>query len=342
MRRRHGRARPARRARGRRRRARAPGRPRPRRRRDRRRRRRARRVDDHRRVEARGRGARATGSPPARSRPTRRSASASTAVGEETALAGIQRLVAEAQTSRSRTQALADRAAALLFYVAVGAAVVTFVVWALLGDVDVARDQHGHRARHLLPARARAGDPARDRDLDLAGGPQRNPRQGPPQPRAQPPRRRRPLRQDGHADARRARRHGRRRAGIATPCWRRRGAVEAESEHPLARAIVAAARERGAIPAARDFRAMSGRGVEASRRRGPRRGRRAEPAARARPRRARRAPARDGAVAEPRRLRPLPRATTAPSSAPSRSRTRSARRRARRSSGCTSSASASR
>ncbi len=42
------------------------------------------------------------------------------------------------------------------------------------------------------------------------------------------------------------------------------GAVEAESEHPLARAIVAAARERGAIPAARDFHAMSGRGVEAS------------------------------------------------------------------------------
>src|SRR5574338_610508 len=59
-----------------------------------------------------------------------------TAVGEETALAGIERLVAEAQESRSRTQALADRAAALLFYVAVGAAAVTFVVWALLDDFD--------------------------------------------------------------------------------------------------------------------------------------------------------------------------------------------------------------
>ena len=96
-----------------------------------------------------------------------------TAVGEETALAGIQRLVAEAQASRSRTQALADRAAALLFYVAVGAAVVTFVVWALLGDGDAAVDQHRHRAGHLLPARARARDPARDRDLDLARGSQR-------------------------------------------------------------------------------------------------------------------------------------------------------------------------
>ena len=41
-----------------------------------------------------------------------------TAVGEDTTLAGIRRLVAEAQASRSRAQALADRAAALLFYVA--------------------------------------------------------------------------------------------------------------------------------------------------------------------------------------------------------------------------------
>ena len=43
-----------------------------------------------------------------------------TAVGDDTALAGIQRLVEEAQASRSRAQALADRAAAFLFYVATG------------------------------------------------------------------------------------------------------------------------------------------------------------------------------------------------------------------------------
>ena len=42
------------------------------------------------------------------------------AVGDDTALAGIQRLVAEAQQSRSWAQVLADRAAALLFYVAAG------------------------------------------------------------------------------------------------------------------------------------------------------------------------------------------------------------------------------
>ncbi len=58
------------------------------------------------------------------------------AIGDDTALAGIQRLVAEAQQSKSRAQALADRFAGLLFYVATGAAVVTFVVWTLLGDID--------------------------------------------------------------------------------------------------------------------------------------------------------------------------------------------------------------
>ena len=60
------------------------------------------------------------------------------AVGDDTALAGIQRLVAEAQASRSRAQALADRAAGWLFYVAAGAGIVTFVVWMLVGDADEA------------------------------------------------------------------------------------------------------------------------------------------------------------------------------------------------------------
>ncbi|WP_024368574.1 HAD-IC family P-type ATPase, partial [Arthrobacter sp. TB 26] len=58
-----------------------------------------------------------------------------TAIGEDTALAGIRRLVAEAQASSSRAQALADRAAAFLFYFAAGAGVVTFIAWTLLGSV---------------------------------------------------------------------------------------------------------------------------------------------------------------------------------------------------------------
>ncbi|MDI3243508.1 HAD-IC family P-type ATPase, partial [Arthrobacter sp. AL05] len=58
-----------------------------------------------------------------------------TAVGDDTALAGIQRLVAEAQASSSKAQALADRAAGFLFYFAAGAGVLTFIVWSLLGSV---------------------------------------------------------------------------------------------------------------------------------------------------------------------------------------------------------------
>src|SRR5262249_60505903 len=60
------------------------------------------------------------------------------AVGADTALAGIQRLVEEAQASQSRAQALADRFAALLFYVAVAAGALTFIVWAALGHPDQA------------------------------------------------------------------------------------------------------------------------------------------------------------------------------------------------------------
>jgi Cu2+-exporting ATPase len=59
-----------------------------------------------------------------------------TAIGDQTALSGIMRLVAAAQASGSRTQALADRAAAILFYVAVVSGVVTFTYWWLSGDKE--------------------------------------------------------------------------------------------------------------------------------------------------------------------------------------------------------------
>lgn len=59
-----------------------------------------------------------------------------TETGESTALAGIQRLVSEAQSSSSRAQRIADRAAAWLFWFALGAAVLTALVWALLGMPD--------------------------------------------------------------------------------------------------------------------------------------------------------------------------------------------------------------
>ena len=50
----------------------------------------------------------------------------------------------------------------------------------------------------------------------------------------------------------------------STSCSHVAGAVEADSEHPLARAIVTTASERGTVPRARDFRSLAGRGVEAS------------------------------------------------------------------------------
>ena len=60
------------------------------------------------------------------------------AVGADTALAGIMRLVAAAQASASRAQALADRAAALLFYVAVAAGALTLAYWWAAGDPESA------------------------------------------------------------------------------------------------------------------------------------------------------------------------------------------------------------
>ncbi len=55
-----------------------------------------------------------------------------TATGDQTALAGIMRLVAEAQQSKSNTQVLADRAAGWLFYIALGVAALTAVVWTVV------------------------------------------------------------------------------------------------------------------------------------------------------------------------------------------------------------------
>jgi Cu2+-exporting ATPase len=54
-----------------------------------------------------------------------------TATGDETALAGIMRLVEEAQGSKSSTQILADRAAGWLFYLAIAVAAITAVAWIL-------------------------------------------------------------------------------------------------------------------------------------------------------------------------------------------------------------------
>jgi len=60
-----------------------------------------------------------------------------TAIGEQTALAGIMRLVQEAQNSKSPTQLLADRAAGWLFYVALAVAILTAIAWTIATGFNV-------------------------------------------------------------------------------------------------------------------------------------------------------------------------------------------------------------
>jgi Cu2+-exporting ATPase len=186
------------------------------------------------------------------------------AVGEDTALAGIQRLVAEAQGSRSRAQALADRAAALLFYVALAAAVVTVVVWTLLGQPDAAvtlavtvliiacphalglaiplvtaistalSARHGVLVKDRLALeRMRRVDAVMfDKTGTLTRGEHRVTGV---------------VAADGDGDR----------------LLRLAAAVEADSEHPVARAIVEAASGLGALPSASGFSSLTGRGVQA-------------------------------------------------------------------------------
>ncbi|SEP32723.1 ATPase, P-type (transporting), HAD superfamily, subfamily IC, partial [Halogranum amylolyticum] len=60
-----------------------------------------------------------------------------TKTGDETTLAGIMRLVDEAQKSKSRTQLLADRAAGWLFYIALAVAGITAVAWVVATGFNI-------------------------------------------------------------------------------------------------------------------------------------------------------------------------------------------------------------
>jgi Cu2+-exporting ATPase len=185
------------------------------------------------------------------------------AVGENTALAGIQRLVAEAQGSRSRAQALADRAAALLFYVATAAGLITYLAWTLLGEqrgavertVTVLVIACPHALGLAIPLvisistalSARNGILVKDRlalermrDVDVVLFDKTG-----------------TLTAAQHAvtDISAL---GREDEALALAA-----AVESDSEHPLARAIVRAAEAKGDVPRASEFRSMTARGVEA-------------------------------------------------------------------------------
>jgi P-type Cu2+ transporter len=191
-----------------------------------------------------------------------------TKVGEDTALAGIMRLVADAQASKSGAQILADRAAAWLFYVALGAAALTLVAWWLLRPGDpgfvlervvtvliiacphalglaiplVAQISTALGARQGLLIRSRiALEEARRIDVvlfDKTGTLTRG--------------------RLGVSDVVAA--EGREEDEVLALA----ASVEASSEHPLAQAIVAEAAARGVtMPRATRFASLTGRGVEA-------------------------------------------------------------------------------
>jgi Cu2+-exporting ATPase len=190
-----------------------------------------------------------------------------TAVGEETALSGIMRMVAAAQASGSRTQALADRAAALLFYVAVASGAITMAYWWFSGDREhalirtatvliiacphalglaiplvIAISTSLGAQNGLLVKDRLALERARDLDIvifDKTGTLTRGS----------------PVLSDAavvpESDE----------AYVVS----RAAAVEANSEHPLAQAIVADARRRNLpLPPATNFEAFAGRGAQAN------------------------------------------------------------------------------
>ena len=64
-----------------------------------------------------------------------------TKIGQDTALAGIMRLVAEAQSSKSNVQVLADKAAFYLTIVAIATSIVTFVFWLIAKDAGFALER---------------------------------------------------------------------------------------------------------------------------------------------------------------------------------------------------------
>jgi Cu2+-exporting ATPase len=191
-----------------------------------------------------------------------------TRTGDATTLAGIMRLVDQAQSSKSRAQALADRAAFYLTVVAIVSAAVTTVAWPLLGrpwaftaervvTVLVIACPHALGlaiplvvaisttlgARHGLLVRDRRGlEEARLLDVvvfDKTGT----------------------LTLGSHRVVKVTPAEG----ASEEEALRLAAAVQRDAEHPIAQALVTSARERGIhAPPSRDFEAMPGRGVRAA------------------------------------------------------------------------------
>ncbi|WP_082479569.1 heavy metal translocating P-type ATPase [Agreia sp. Leaf283] len=196
-----------------------------------------------------------------------------TATGDDTALAGIRKLVTDAQNSSSRAQRIADRAAAWLFWFALGAAVITSIVWSLVGSpndaiirtITVLVIACPHALGLAIPLvvsiaterAAKAGVLVKDRlalesmrtvDTVLFDKTGTLTTGSPTVTHV--------LATSGSA--------GGDRPGD-DELLALAASAEADSEHPVARAIVAAAAERGlTVPQATDFRASTAVGVEAT------------------------------------------------------------------------------
>jgi Cu2+-exporting ATPase len=62
-------------------------------------------------------------------------------IGDETYISQVIKLVKQAQESKSRTQDLANKAAALLFYIALITGIITYLVWFFIGNIDFALER---------------------------------------------------------------------------------------------------------------------------------------------------------------------------------------------------------
>ncbi len=190
-----------------------------------------------------------------------------TGTGEKTKLSGIMRLVADAQKSKSRAQHLADRAARLLTFVAIGAAAITLGVWQLLGaaiDFSVVRMVTvlviacPHALGLAVPLVVAISTTLGARNGLLV-------------------RDRRGLEEARNLDTVIFDKTGTLTLGefrvvamsvaeglTEDEALRIASGIEAESEHPIARGIVKTAEDKGIeIPAAESFRALTGKGVAA-------------------------------------------------------------------------------
>ena len=187
------------------------------------------------------------------------------AIGDDTALAGIQRLVEDAQKSQSRAQALADRFAGLLFYVAFASGIATLLTWLALGDTNAAIERTVTVLVIACPHALGLAIP-----LTIAVSTSMSARAGILVKNRVALERMRTIDAvlfDKTGTLTLGQHHvtGLASSGIDdSELLRLASAVEAESEHPLARAIVTKAKEANSMGHGTDIRSITGRGVEAT------------------------------------------------------------------------------